>query len=154
MDRTEHTVRIADNKLLHRKLASKLVEFQRSQTKDMAPKKHKLRGTGGKYVSASDRAQLMERIISESKSKVRKVESDEEDSDSDYYDNSDGKPVHVNIDKELAVDKPTLALLRNRSEEDEIHKNGETGDNDGKIRLRRSKRIFKPPERLGTVPFF
>ena len=47
--------------------------------------------------------------------------------------------------------KPTLALLPNRSEEDEINNNGETLDN---FNLRRSNRIFKPPEQLGSVPYF
>ena len=124
----------ANNKTLHRKLISKPVEFQRSPMKDMSPSKHKLRGPSGKYVSASERAGLMDQgVVSESKSKVRKVELEEKESDFDCYDKSNGKPVHVNMDKKLAVDKPTLALLPNRSEEDKININGETGDGDGNI---------------------
>ena len=43
------------------------------------------------------------------------------------YDKSEGKPVQVDIDLEVVEgNKPTLALLLNRSEEDEIHNNGET----------------------------
>ena len=103
----------------------------------MSPIGQKLRGPGGKYVSASERAQMMEEgVISESKLRVRKVESDEEGSDFECYDKSDGKPVHVNIDKDLAVDNSTLSLLPNRSEEDEINYKGETGDGDGNISLR------------------
>ena len=95
----------------------------------MSPNKHKLRVPGGKYVSASEGAQLMEEgIISEPKSKIRKVESDKQESDFDCYDKSDGKSVHVNIDKELAIDKPTLALLPNRPGDGEINNNGVTGD--------------------------
>ena len=121
----------------------------------MPPNKDKLRGPGGKYVSARERAQLMEEgLISESKSKVRKVEWDEEEKDFECYDMSDGKPVHVNIDKEIAFDKPTLALLPNRSEGDKINNNGETGEGDANISLRRSNRIFKPMERLGNAPYF
>ena len=94
-------------------------------------------------------------IISESRPKVRKVDSDEEDSDFENYDRSEGKPVHVDIDKEITEgNKPTLALLPKRSENDEINNNGETRDRDGNNNLRRSNRIFKPPERLGSVPYF
>ena len=136
VDGTECTLRSANNKNLHRKLMSKLLEFQGSPKKDMSPKKQKLRETSGKYVSASERAQLIdEGIISKSESKGWKVESDEEDSDFDCYDKPDGKPVHVTIDKELAFDKPTLALLPNKSEEDEIHSSGKTVDGDGNISL-------------------
>ena len=97
---------------------------------------------------------MEEGIFSQSDSKVGKVDSDKEQSECDCYDKSEGKPVHVNIDKELAVDKPTLALTPNRSEEDEINNNDQTGDGDGNINLRRSNRRFKLPERLGSVPFF
>ena len=83
------------------------------------------------------------------------MESDEEDSGFKCYDMSEGKPVHLDFDKETTEgNKSTLALLPNRSEEDEINKNGETRDRDGNINLRRSNRIFKPPERLGCVPYF
>ena len=116
---TEHTVGAADNETLHRKLISKPVDFQRSPKKDRSPNKHKLRGPVEKNVSVSEKAQLMEEgIISESNSKVRKVESSEKQNDFECYDKSDGKTVHVNIDKELAVHKPTLVLLPNRSEEE------------------------------------
>ena len=96
---------------------------------------------------------MEEGIISESKSKVRKVELDEEENDFECYDKSDEQPVHVDVDKELAVDKPTLALLPNRLEEVELNNIGETGDGDSNS-LRRSNQLFKPPERLGSVPFF
>ena len=42
---------------------------------------------------------MEERIISESKPKVQKVESDDIGSDFDYY-KSEGKIVHVDIEKE------------------------------------------------------
>ena len=87
------------------------------------------------------------------KPKVRKVKSDEEDSDFECYNESNGKPVHIDIDKELAEgNKPILTLLLNKSEEDEV--NGETKDGDGKISLRTSNRIFKSPKRLDCVPYF
>ena len=50
--------------------------------------------------------------------------------------------------------KPALALLPNRSQEDEINDDGETRDRDGNFNLRRSNRTFKPPERLSSIPFF
>ena len=91
-------------------------------------------------------------IISESKWKVGKVEeSDEEEKDFESYDRSDGTPVHVDVEKEQAVDKPTFALLPNRYQEDDINKKGETGDADGNISLHRLSRRFKPPERLSSV---
>ena len=96
-----------------------------------------------------------EGIISKSKPKVRKVESDEEDRDLECYDRSDGKPVHVDIEKEVTEgNNPTLALLPKKSEENEIHIIGETKGEDGNISARRSNRIFKPPEQLGSVPYF
>ena len=68
IDGTEHTVRTADNKILHRNLISTPIEFQRSPKKDMSRNKHKLRGPAGKYVSASETTRLMEEgIISESR---------------------------------------------------------------------------------------
>ena len=92
---------------------------------------------------------------SESKLKVRKTESDEEGSDFDCYDNYEGKPVHVDIDNETTEEnKSTLALLPNRSEKDEINKNGETRDGDSKISLRRSNGMFEPPEQFGSVLCF
>ena len=98
---------------------------------------------------------MAERIVFESRPKVRKVDSDEGEGDSESYNRSDGKPVHVDIDKVITKGhKPTLALLRNRSEKNEINNNGETRYRDGKINLHRSSRIFKPPERLGSVPYF
>ena len=98
---------------------------------------------------------MEEGTISKSWPKLRKVASDNKDSDYECYDQSEGKPVHVDVDKEKAErNKPTLALLPNRSQEDEIDNNGETRDKDGNSNSRRSNRIFKPPERLGSVPYF
>ena len=86
---------------------------------------------------------------------VRTVASDDNDSDFECYDRSEGKSVYVYIDNETAeINKPTLALLPNRSEEDKSNNNGETQDRDGDTNLRRSYRIFKPAERLGSVPYF
>ena len=57
----------------------------------MSPTKHQLRGPGGKYVSVSEEARKVEEgIISEWKSKVRKVELDYRDSDFECYDKSEG----------------------------------------------------------------
>ena len=122
----------------------------------MFPNKHNLWGPGGTYVSASETTRLREEgIISESRPTVRKVVSDDEDSDFECYDRSQGKPLHVDVDKEMAEsNKPTLALLPSRSEKDEINNNGGTQDRDGNSNLRRSYRIFKTPERLGSVPLF
>ena len=150
----EHTVRTAHKKFLRRKLSSKPVEFQKSQKKDMSRNKRKLQETGGKYVSASERERLMGKgTISESKSNVRKVESDEEETDFECYEKSDGKPGQVNLGKKQPVDKQSLALLPNKSDWDEINDNVETGDVVDNISLQRSNRTFKPPERLASVPY-
>ena len=98
---------------------------------------------------------MEERVISESRSKVRKVASDDDDSDFERYNRSEDKPVHVDVDKELVEsNKPTLALVPKKSEENEINNKGETQDRDGNTILRGSNRIFEPPERLGSVPYF
>ena len=79
------------------------LKFLRSPNKDVSPKNQTLRGPGGKYVSASQRekqkAEGTTRTTSASKPKVRKVESDEDNSDFECYIKSDGKQVHVDIDK-------------------------------------------------------
>ena len=98
---------------------------------------------------------MEEGIISESKSRVRKIESDEEDSGFKCFDKSKGKPVHVEVNKlTIEGNKSTLALLQNRSEKDEITNNGETRGGDGKINSRRSNRKFKSLERFGSLPYF
>ena len=84
-----------------------------------------------------------------------KVKSVEEDSDFEWYNKSDGKPVHVDIDKKITERIiPTVALLPNRSEEDKKNNNCETRGEDGNISVRRCNRRLKPPERLGSVPNF
>ena len=86
---------------------------------------------------------MEEGIVSESKPKVRKAESDEEYGEFDCYDKSERKPVHIDIDidKETTEgNKSTLALPPNRLEEDEINNNGETRDGDGNIYRTHSKR--------------
>ena len=124
VDGTQH------NKILHRNLLPTPIELQRSPKKDLSTNKHNLRGAGGKYVNPSERTRLMEEgIVSESKPKVRKVNSHEEDSDLECYGRSKGKPENVDIDKEITEGKkPTLALLTDRSEEDKIKNTAETRD--------------------------
>ena len=123
----------------------------------MSPNKHQLR-RGGKHVSASEKARKQQEcIISESKRKVRKVESDDKDIDFECYDKSDEKPANVDVDKEGSSRKElTLALFPNKSEE--VNYNGETGvgndSRDGNTSVRRSNRKFKPPERLGSIQCF
>ena len=92
-----------------------------------------------------------EGTISASKPKVRKVESDDYDSDFECYNKSDGKPVHADINKAVTEGGPALVLLPNKSEE-EIKNNGETMGGNGNFSVRRPNRIFKPPDRLGSVP--
>ena len=127
IDGTEHALHTTDNNILHRKFISTPPKFQRSPKKDVSPKKHALRGPGGKYVSASEKAKNVEEegTILASKPKVRKVESDEDGSDFECYNKSDGTPVHVDIDKEITEGGPALALPPNKSEE-EMNDNGET----------------------------
>ena len=97
----------------------------------MSPNKNQLRVPCGKNVSASEEARKPEEgFLSKSKPKVPKVESDEEDSNFECYDKSECKPVHVDVDKEIARSShkdPTLALILNSSEEGELNNNGETG---------------------------
>ena len=93
----------------------------------MSPNKHQLKGSDGKYVSGSAKARKLEEgIILEMKLKVGKVESDDGASDFESCVKCDGKPFHVDIDREVTVSsqkEPTLALLLNRSEEKEINSN-------------------------------
>ena len=109
---------------------------------NLSPNKHKLKRPGEKYVSASERTRLLEEgIISESKPKVRKMDLDEVESNFECYDRSEGKPAHVDIDKEIAEwNKPTLSLQPNRSVEDERNNNVERRDREGNINLRSSNR--------------
>ena len=62
--------------------------------------KHKLRGPGEKYVSAWERERMIEKRIGSGSPKVQKVESDGKDSDLECYDEPEGKPLHIYIDKE------------------------------------------------------
>ena len=79
IDDGQYTVHTADNRNLHRKLLSTPPNSQRSPKMEMSPKKHQLEGPGGNILSASEKARkVVEGIISESKSKVPKVETDEE----------------------------------------------------------------------------
>ena len=75
--------------------------------------------------SASQKRRKQDKgIISESKGRVRKNESEEEHSGVQCYDKSDEKPVHVDVDKEMTGSSgkgPTLALILSKSEEDEIN---------------------------------
>ena len=81
-DGTERTIRTADNRTLVQKLTSTPPNFQKSPKKDISPKTHQLRGRGGKYVSVQEKARKMEEgIVSQSKPKVKKTESDKENSD-------------------------------------------------------------------------
>ena len=105
-------------------------------------------------MSALEKAQKVEEgTISASKLKVRMVESDEDDSDLECYNKSDGRLVHVDIDKEVTEREPALALVPNKSEE-ENNNNGETIGGNYNFIVRRSNWTFKPPDRLGSVPFF
>ena len=89
VDVTKQMIRTAFIENLHRKFLSKPVEYQRSPKKAMSPNEHKLRGPGGKYVNASERARFMEEgIISQPKLTVRKTKSDKEESDFECYNKS------------------------------------------------------------------
>ena len=69
-----------------------------------------------------------EGTMSASKPKVRRVESDEDDSHFECYNKSDTKPVQVENDKEFTEESPALALAPNKCEERylHIHNNVET----------------------------
>ena len=105
-------------------------------------------------MSASEKAKKPEEegAISASKPKTRKVELDEDDREFECYNKSDGEPVHVDIDKKVTDGGPPLALLLKKLEEEEINYNSETTDGDGNISAHKSNRMFKPPDRLGSVP--
>ena len=129
---------------------SRLFKFQRWTNKDVSPKKHTLRGPGGKYVSASEIPQKMEeRTISMSKPKVRKVESAEDDCDFECYSKSDGKSKHVDV-----RNKVIMSTKPNKSEEEEKGNNGEIMDGNGIFGLRRSNRTFKRLDRFGSGTYF
>ena len=67
-------------------------------------------------MSASENAKTAEeeRTIFAYKPKVRKMETDKDDSHSKRYNKSDGKQVHVDIE-EVTEDETALALLLNKS---------------------------------------
>ena len=114
----------------------------------MSPNKHKLRGPCGKYLDASERAQVMEkRIISESKMNVRKVEK--RCRMLRQVRRKAGTRQHR---QRTSQDKPTFALVPNTPVEEELNINSDTGVGDNDISLRRCNRIIKPPKHLGSVP--
>ena len=70
---------------------------------------------------------MEERIISKSQPRLRKVASNDKDSDLECYDRSECKLVYVDVDNEVAENsKPTLALVLKKSDEDEVNNNDET----------------------------
>ena len=83
----------------------------------------------------------------------RKAESDIEDSAFECYDESDGKPVHVEVDKEITGSSQKsrrLHCCQNRSGEEEINNNDKTvfgNDNrNGNTSVRRSNGKLKALE--------
>ena len=116
----------------------------------MSPKKNNLRRPRGKYVSVSERTRRYGRWSRRTTTVIRVLRSIR--TQVGTFTRIDKETRYV--DKEIAEsNKPTLALLPKRSEEEEINNNGETQDRDGKTNLRRSNRVLKPPERLGNVPY-
>ena len=108
IDGTKHMVRTANEKTLHRNLTPAKVNFQRSPKRQ---KQRKVRECFGTNTEAE------EGKSSESKPKARNVDSDEEDTDIEYFHKSDGKSVHVDIDTKVTNwTKPSLAQLPNRIE--------------------------------------
>ena len=96
-----------------------------------------MRASSEKYESDSEKAQKLEEVtISASKPNVWKVESDEDDSNFECYNKFGGKPVHVDIDKEVTEGEPALALLPNKSEKEEMNNNSETMGGNGDISVR------------------
>ena len=77
-----------------------------------------------------------------------------DESDFECYNRPDGKPVHVDMEKEVTEGGPALKLLPNKSEDEEFKTIGETIGGDGNINVHRSNRIFKPQDQLGSVPSF
>ena len=71
------------------------------------------------------------------------MERNGDNSDIECYKKSHGKPVHVDIDKEVTEGEPTLALRPNRSEEDREENGLWTGGVNGTIGVRKSNRIIK-----------
>ena len=71
-----------------------------------------------------------EKTISKFKLKVWKVELEEEKSNFECYNKWDGKPVHVDVDRNFTGSSgkdPALALLSNKLKEDETNKEGQVG---------------------------
>ena len=63
--------------------------------------------------------------------------------------------MHVDIDKEVIKgNNPTFVLLPNRGEEDEINNIDEKRSGNGNINEHKSNSKLKPPEKLGSVPYF
>ena len=111
-------------------------------------------GSSDKNVSASWKAQNVEKgTIYASKPEVRKLEYDEEKSNFECYNKSDGKPVQVDIDKEVTEGGPALALLPSKSDE-EIKNNDETMRRNSNNSVCRSNRTFEPLDWLRSLPYF
>ena len=94
-------------------------------------------------------------LLSNQNRRFGKQNGTENDNEFECYDNSEGKPVHVDINKEaIEGNKPILTLKPNRSEEDKISKNGGTCDGDSDFSSHKSNLNFTPLERLCSVPCF
>ena len=80
-------------------------------------------------MGASEKAKKesgLRKKIFASKPKIRKVKSNEDDSDFECYNKSERKLVHVDIDKEITQGGPALALQRNKLEEEETRRPAST----------------------------
>ena len=157
VDGTEHTVCTTNDNILHRKLESTPLRFHRSAGKDVSPKKHTLSGPGRKNLNVSEKAQKNEeRTISASKSKIRKVESNENESDFDCYNKKqqEARTCRHRQRSHFTERRPALALPPNKLEEQEINNNGETKGGNGNISVRRFNPTFRPPDRVGYLLFF
>ena len=99
-------------------------------------------------------------IIEDFPPRMRKGDSDALVTQFDCYKKSHDKLILVDVGKELKVDgkTPALALLLNKSDDQEINSNGEFVERSSKLneshKVRRSNRNFGSPEHLISVPYF
>ena len=108
-DGAKHTICNAENKMLQEKLMSTPVTLKKSPEKESFPNNHEVRGPSMKYVSASKVERKREEgIMGYSEPKIK---SKDEDSELNCCNKTDGKPFHVDVDKENTRTDEKLQVL-------------------------------------------
>ena len=107
------------------------VNFRNSPKGDLSESNCWPNGPGGKDVSVCQVERKNEDgLLANSRPKVGKIESKDEDSDFDCNIESDGKPAYADVDKEFRRTDEKLScswFSPNKSNADDLYNNGEIG---------------------------